>query len=460
MKKTVKLTKEWNGFTAGTILEVDAQTFDTIIKNGSGNEVKADGKQSDASPTEERIAAVVSDVVEKRLSELLDKRESKMQHITVHDKSDDDPTFGFLPGNNKNLKELRKEEIQYAFGRFAADVAKATISGRESETLMKCRERSERMIRKAAGDGMVVGSDAEGGYLIFSAASQMIQAAALETSIVRPNASKITMSTQLLRLPYLRDVDHSSGTVYGGIAVYMDGELDQYTSSKPKLGALELKLKKMTALGYVSDEWIKWSPVTLGSWLVPKFGEAIGWKEDLLFLTGAGGSQPVGILNANCKIEVSRESGQTPSTFILENSTAMFARLLVKRSDRCVWLMNRGTFPQLPLFNVAVGTGGAPVFVNNAQGAPGQSLWGYPVQFSEKIPALGTAGAVVLTDLSDYLVGDDQSGPEIAQSIHLKFDYGQVAFRLTKYIDGLNETEAAFQGRYGSTLSPVVMLAA
>ncbi|HOF18079.1 MAG TPA: phage major capsid protein [Phycisphaerae bacterium] len=465
MKKKVKLSKDWGEHKAGSVLEVDGATFDEIIEAKAGTEVKEDEEKGFAAMIASSQKAIVDKAtdaavkaVETKLREFASD-ETKMIHIQVKDRSDADPTFGYLPGNTKSLKELSRDEVAFAFGRFATDVMRAS-NGRESETLMKCRERSQKMITKAAGDGMIVGSDQEGGYLIFSAASQMLQTAALENAIVRPRANRVTMSTQLLQLPYLRDQTHASGTVYGGIQVYFDDELAQYTESKPKLARIELKLKKMTALGFASDEWIKWSPVTLGSWLIPKFGEAIGWKEDLVFLNGKGGGQPLGILNAPAKIEQAKESGQTASTFVLENSTGMFARLKVRQEAKVAWLMNRTVFPQLPLFNIAVGTGGAPVFVQNAGDTPGQRLWGYPIIWTEKVPALGTASAVCLVDFSDYLIADDQSGPEVAQSIHLKFDYGQTAFRLTKYIDGQNETDAAFQPYKGNTLSPTVTLAA
>ena len=127
--------------------------------------------------------------------------------------------------------------------------------------------------------------------------------------------------------------------------------------------------------------------------------------------------------------------------------------------------MNQTVFPQLPLLNVAVGTGGSAVFINSAQSAAGQSLWGYPIQYSEKVPVLGDAADVSLVDVSDYIVADDQSGPQVAQSIHLKFDYGQTAFRITKYVDGQSMTKDALApykagATTPDTLSPVVTLAA
>jgi HK97 family phage major capsid protein len=145
----------------------------------------------------------------------------------------------------------------------------------------------------------------------------------------------------------------------------------------------------------------------------------------------------------------------------------MFSRLRIKNANSVAWVMNPTVFPQLPLFNVAVGTGGAPVFVNaingGAQQTPGQSLWGYPIIWTEKLPVIGSAGCVLLVDFSDYSIADDQTGPSIAQSIHLKFDLGQTAFRIVKYIDGQNESVAPLIMAYGdatNSLSPVVQFKA
>lgn len=133
-----------------------------------------------------------------------------------------------------------------------------------------------------------------------------------------------------------------------------------------------------------------------------------------MFFTGRGASQPLGMLKAAAAIDVAFQAGQDASTFVLENSTAMFARLRMKKPGSVAWVMNQTVFPQLPLFNIQAGAGGAPVFINQftggAQNAPGQSLWGFPIIWTEKVPALGTAGCVNLVDFSDYCVADDQSG--------------------------------------------------
>ena len=459
--KKVKLTKDWKGHKAGAVLELDEDTFKEVIEAKVAEEYDEalEAKMQKAQDDGAKAAADAAvKAVEAKLATL--DLGNKMVHIEVRDKSDDDPTNGFLEGNTKSADQLRPDEVCYAFGKMAADIYNAGNGKTESDILRKSRERSELLIRKAAGDGMVVGSDQEGGYLIFSAASQMLLKASLENAIVRPRASRMTLGTQILQLPYLRDDDHSSGTVFGGIHIYYDDELAAGSSSRPKLGRIELKLKKITAMGYASEEWIKWSPVSLGTWLIPRFGDAIGWKEDLSFLTGPGGAQPLGIANAPCAVSISGESGQDADTFVLENTTGMFSRLKPMKESSVVWMMNRTVFPQLPKLNVEVGSGGAAVFTTNIGDKPGQRIWGYPIVYTEKLPILGDAGSVILTDISDYLIADDQTGPEIAQSIHMKFEYGQTAFRIHKYIDGQNATAKALTPYKGSDLSPVVKIAA
>ncbi|MDD5511534.1 MAG: phage major capsid protein [Dehalococcoidales bacterium] len=475
MNKFIRILKgkSWTDHTGSThdedtVLEVDVKTAESLIEKKVAEiyDAEAEAKaKEDAEVQEAKMSDLVGKAVSKAIKEMPAQKGIKI-HVETKDLSDEDPTFGYLPDNQKSSKELLETKegkfgVMHAFGQFARDVASATMGGRASDKLVKCKERSDQMLKKAAGDGLVVSSDQDGGYLIFSAASQMMNLIALENSVIRPRATKLTMNTQILQVPYLRDVTHATGTVYGGISIKFDDEnADTGTGTKPAFARLEFKLKKMTAMGYASEEWIKWAPVSIGSWMIPRFGEAVGWKEDLSFIGGVGGAQPLGLLNAPCRVDISGITDQDTATFVLENTTAMFARLREFKSGSVVWLMNRTVFPQLPLLNVTGGTASTPVFINSVLGAPGQSLWGYPIVWTEKVPVLGDAKSVVLTDLSDYVIADDQSGPEVAQSIHLKFDYGQTAFRITKYVDGQNASDAAFQPRYGSTLSPVVAIAA
>ena len=108
------------------------------------------------------------------------------------------------------------------------------------------------------------------------------------------------------------------------------------------------------------------------------------------------------------------------------------------------WLINKTAFPELTGLTVTEGTGGSAIFTTNILGAPGQSLLGYPIIYTDLCPVVGDAKDIVLADFADYVIADDTQGADIAQSIHLKFDYGQNTYRITKFIDGQNIRQKAF----------------
>jgi hypothetical protein len=62
-------------------------------------------------------------------------------------------------------------------------------------------------------------------------------------------------------------------------------------------------------------------------------------------------------------------------------------------------------------------------------------LFGRPVLFTEKLPALGTAGDVLLCDFSKYIVADTGT-LEIAASDQYAFNTNQITFRIIQRVDG------------------------
>jgi len=463
MKKRIKLLKQWGEHAVGTELEVDADTFAELIEGKIAEEIKA---AATTEPDDAELAKKIGEAVGKAVDDKLNAANLARKAVTieVRDLEDNDPFLGYAE-KNLSLKDASEQAIYHYAGMFLRDIAKARADGAPPKRLRKAMELSTAIRQKAAGDGMVVGSDEYGGYLLMPAAMALIDRATIEASVVRPRARRFTLGTQMLKVPLMRDENRTSGQIYQGIRCYWEGELDDTTASRPKMREMTFVLHKIMALGYVSGEFEKWSPASLGSWLIPKFGAAIGYTEDIAFINGKGGGQPLGILNASCGISVTAETGQDADTFVLANSTKMRARLLALAGGAPVWLMNQMLWTQLPLLNLEVGTGGAPVFINSATGNIPQTLWGVPILFTEKVPALGDAKDVVLCDMNDYVVADDQAGPQIATSIHVSFLYDQNCFRLLKWVDGQNLSDTAFTPYIAGsttpdTISPVVTLGA
>ena len=126
-----------------------------------------------------------------------------------------------------------------------------------------------------------------------------------------------------------------------------------------------------------------------------------------------------------------------------------------------VGIANHDTIPQLHQMSQAVGTGGVPVFMpaNQAVGPPFQTLFGRPILFSEKTPTLGTAGDIILADLSQCAIRM-RVDVSLTVSLHVYFTSDEFAFRLRVRVDGRGLRGSAVTPANGSnTLSPFVQLA-
>jgi HK97 family phage major capsid protein len=75
------------------------------------------------------------------------------------------------------------------------------------------------------------------------------------------------------------------------------------------------------------------------------------------------------------------------------------------------------------------------IYLDNARDKPAMVLFGIPVVVTEKLPALNTAGDVILCDFRHYLVGNRQD-VDIAFSEHYRFANNQGAWRFLARVDG------------------------
>jgi len=189
------------------------------------------------------------------------------------------------------------------------------------------------------------------------------------------------------------------------------------------------------------------------------FPQALSYFEDDAFINGIGSGQPVGILNADALVTVSKETGQAATTIVAENIDKMYSRMLPSSRSRAVWVAHPDTLPQIVSMSRSVGTGGSAVMMNNMAGSAPASLYGRPLIMSEKCQTLGTAGDLFFVDFGYYVVADRQS-LSMAASPHVRFQNDETVWRFTSRLDGRPWLESALTPRNGSnTLSPFVNLA-
>jgi HK97 family phage major capsid protein len=159
---------------------------------------------------------------------------------------------------------------------------------------------------KTAGH-MEIGEDSQGGFLVPEIYRAELLEIALETSVVRPRATVLPMTTDSLKIPYVNDTSHAS-SVYGGVIAYWTAEAAAKTASKPTFGQLELTPHKLAGLTYASNELLADSAIALEPMIRRMFGTAWGYYEDDAFINGTGAGQPLGILNCGCLKSVFRNT--------------------------------------------------------------------------------------------------------------------------------------------------------
>lgn len=303
--------------------------------------------------------------------------------------------------------------------------------------------------------GLTEGVDSEGGFLVPEEYSKQILMRSLESAVVRPNGPTIIpMGSDTVNIPKLVDTSHAS-SVFGGVVAYWTEEAGTKSVKEPTFGQIKMIAKKLTGYTYASDELLADSAIGLEALLTRLFSEAINWYEDDAFIDGDGVGKPLGILKSGALLAVNRSAANTIAIADVAN---VWARLFTQSHGRAIWLANPSTLPQL----VALGSTYL-TWLKGSAGAAGLSqappvtLLGRPIVFTEKCPALGTAGDLVLADLSYYLIGDRQR-ITVASSKHVRFTTDETAWRFVKRVDGQPWVDSAFTPANGSTLSPFVTL--
>jgi len=302
------------------------------------------------------------------------------------------------------------------------------------------------------------GQGDQGGFLVPEQYVANLLTLVLEMSVVRPRAFTMPMASPTVRIPSIKDTTHASN-VHGGVRAYWTPESGSFTASEPSFSQVVLNAHKLVGYTTVSNELLMDSALPLEALINRLFSEALAYFEDDSFIQGNGAGQPIGILNADALVSVSKESGQAATTIVTENLDKMWSRLLPTSQGNAVWLAHPDTFPQLASLARAVGTGGSSVWMANVAGSPPTSIFGRPVIFTEKCQTLGTVGDIMLADFSYYVIGD-RMGFEMSASPHVRFTNDETVYRFIQRVDGKPWLESALTPRQGSnTLSPFIALA-
>lgn len=344
-----------------------------------------------------------------------------------------------------------KAEGRYGYkslAEFGKDVRKAATEGRISEKMQAYQKAA---LSTYANEG----TGADGGFAVPPTFRDEIWALVFDSDNLASQLSQEPTSGNSVEFASTETTPWGSS----GIQAYWEGEADAIAQSKPVLKDVSLRLKKLNVLVPATDELLSDAP-RMRNLLTVKAADAINYKTTLAVREGTGSGQPLGYANAACYVSQAKQSGQTADTVVFENLAKMYSRLI--NPQQGIWRINQDVFPELITLQDAAGRNIWYPPTSDVKNAPGGTLLGRPVQFSEPNPTLGDAGDIEFINPNGYAFATKQGGGiDFASSIHLWFDQGTEALRWTFRCAGQPYLAAAVSPAKGSiTRSHFVGLAA
>ena len=330
-------------------------------------------------------------------------------------------------------------------GEFFTAVKRAGLSPAETDKRLFS-------LKAATGANETVPSD--GGFLVPVDFASGIQDKMWGTGSVLSRFNAIPVQGNGMTFNVVDETSRADAYRHGGVLGYWLAEAATKTATKPKFRQLELKLKKVAALCYATDELLE-DATALEGWLTTNVPDELRFQTEAAIMNGNGVGKPLGIIASPAFYALERETAGTISGYDLGN---MWAHRYAGANDY-VWFVSTTIFPAL--MSMTVGT--QPVYMppGGLSGSPYGSIFGRPVIETEYNPSLGVAGDIVLAAPSQYAL-ISKGGIQSASSIHVKFTTDETAFRFVYRVDGEPSWNDKVSSFYASSdyVSPFVGLSA
>jgi hypothetical protein len=330
-------------------------------------------------------------------------------------------------------------------------------------------------IANATPAGMSERVPGQGGFLVPEVLrSQMLSF--MTAAIVRPRAMVLPMGGQRLAVPTLDNLTQASSTqALGGLTFAWAEESAGFTPSIPTFGRTTLEARKAAAyMVGVSNEFVGDAGGAFGDFTARVLALGFSWWEDDCFFNGTGVGEPQGILNAPCAVAVTRTNNAGAAVFA--DIVAMFRALhpgikqhgLTSGVTSVAWLLSASVIDALVESYLNVGGASVPSTITPVA-PPGwftmgdgdkitPSLLGLPAIVTDHQPASGSAGDVVLCDLSKYLIGDQLAMTIERSAEGTGFPSDTSNFRIKSRVDGRYWIQSATTTQANQQVSPVVVL--
>ena len=416
------------------------------------------GVQTETIPEAEAVqpAQKVEDtVITSKGVNTMELTDEKLQEIT--DKAAQAAVKAFVAAqpSEKEVVEVVTDEADNALkggwkspGEFFMAVKTAAISPTEiDKRLLPLKSQGANEAIPSMGGFLVDQSVAPGIFERMYSQGTVLSQFAIDP--IGPNSNGMVYNT-------VDETSRAEGSRWGGLQGYWMAEGGTKTASQPRFSQVSLKLKKVAALCYATDELLE-DATAMGAWLNRTVPDELRFMVEDAILNGNGAGKPLGILQSPAFIEEPPASAAA-TAIVAGDLAAMWSRRWVGARDY-IWLVDQSVLPSL----MGLTIGNFPVYMppNGIQGTPAAMLFGRPVFEVEYLPDVNVASGpigLLLVAPSQYAL-IDKGGVQSASSIHVSFATDETAFRFVYRIDGAPMWKSTLTPHSGGeTVSPFVAL--
>lgn len=311
---------------------------------------------------------------------------------------------------------------------------------------------------------MKTGILSDGGAMVPSEYRNVLLDAILEDTILLKRCTIYPMASDTLHLNSWDGNTHTSRSLFGGFTANWETEAATMTPQDAATRRITLVAKKLAILSQSSNELLA-DGRNYEEMLGTAMAQATSWELDYQLLQGTGAGRPLGVLNAGSAITVSAEASQTASTVWYVNLVKMFSRLHPSCYANAIWICNPQCIVELFQldYHAHLGSGSSLIGDDRYEAfreVDGRfTLFGRPVYPTEKAPALGAAGCIVLVDPSQICFGL-RAEIRVEKSSHAGFTSDTSYFRVICRCDASPAWAKVFTPAAGDTLSWAVLLGA
>jgi len=274
-----------------------------------------------------------------------------------------------------------------------------------------------------------MGTGAAGGFLVPPQFAAMLLSITPQDAVVRPRAMVLPAGTSP-DAPISIPADDQGGVlgVHSGVEVVWTGEGGAKHETQPALRQITLSPHEVSAYVNVTDKLLH-NTAAASEWISTKLRGAIIAAEDTAFITGNGIGRPLGFLGHASALNIARAGA---GLIAYADVVAMFAACIKDRRTGLVWIGNPTTLPSLMTMASPLGQ---LIWQPSAREGIPAALFGIPFLENQRQPVLGTAGDLMLVNLSYYIVKDGY-GLAVEASPHLLWRQNTTVVRAVWNVDG------------------------